>query len=106
MVAIAIVFEHPMESEGGRPVGAFIADAILDNDVEKPIVIVVGECRALVSRAIILERRALRSGYVSECAVTVIVIKKVVIPDGGARRAGVCNKQIQESVVIVISPGS
>ena len=49
MVAIAIVFEHPMESEGGRPIGAFIADAILDNDVKKPIVIVVGECRALVS---------------------------------------------------------
>src|SRR4030095_3408312 len=69
VVAIADVLKEPVKSVCARIAVPFAAKAVLHDDVEKSVVVIVRPRRDLVQRDVILERQTLLGCPASNCSV-------------------------------------
>src|SRR5438132_1512918 len=107
MVGVPLISEEPMQSTRAGSGITFRANSIFEYEFSKSVVVVIGPSRGSVQRnAAIVQFQTFRGCDVGKCPVAIVVVKKIGISYSQCARAGTCDKQIEEPVVIVIAPNS
>ena len=106
MIGAAGILKQVVQSFESIPRDKPRADPILYCQVEITIVVVIAPGRELMGRSndVVLKGNAFLGRDISKGTIAVVVVKEIGVTDSDLSRTGSGDKEIEESIVIVIAP--